>query len=275
MKNMEVLGGRDGESRESGDGEREEGVAAQIYARIVQLNRERVELERGGAFLDAGRLKAHLTALGEEYKGAVLQAVRERQRAERDGLDAQYEEELRELGGGWEARLEQSEEEIRGAMGGAQEKQNEEIAAYEARLKAEMPVAGRMPPEVLNLQYQIERLVRDQRYTEAAQLQRQLEKARREAELRIHGKTEDKIKLLLENLIRRHETELLAAEARLNAERDALLGAREKDFEALHTKFRVFREKLEKNHAAELIREERALRAFRASSNLLAAEDAD
>lgn len=253
-------------------GEADDGVAQQIYERIVQLNRERLDLERSCNFLEAGRLKEHLTALGEEYKNAVLFAVRERQRVERDSLDGQYDEELRELTGAWDGRLEENEEEIRGAMLAVQEKQNEEIARYEEDLKGNMPVVGRMPPEVLNLEYQIERLVRDQRYTEAAQLQKKLEKSKRDAELKIHGKTEDKIKLLLENLIKKHETELLAVEARLNAERDTLLGAREKEFEGLHTKFRVFREKLEKNHAAEFNREERALKTFKASSNYLAHE---
>lgn len=253
--------------------ETEDGVAQQIYGRIVQLNRERLDLERSCNFLEAGRLKEHLTALGEDYKNAVLFTVRERQRAERESLDGQYDEELRELTGGWDGRLEENEEEIKQAMVGVQEKQNEEIQHYEEELKQNMPVVGRMPPEVLNLEYQIERLVKDQRYTEAAQLQKKLEKSRREAEVRIHGKTEDKIKLLLENLIKKHETELLAVEARLNAERDTLLGAREKEFEALHTKFRVFREKLEKNHAAEFNREERALKGFKPSSNHLANED--
>jgi len=255
--------------------EQEDGVAQQIYSRIVQLNRDRVELERSCNFLEAGRLKEHLTALGEDYKNAVLFTVRERQRGERESLDAQYDEELRELTGGWDARLEENEEEIKQAMVGVQEKQNEEIQQYEEELKQNMPVVGRMPPEVLNLEYQIERLVKDQRYTEAAQLQKKLEKLRREAEVRIHGKTEDKIKLLLENLIKKHETELLAVEARLNAERDTLLGAREKEFEALHTKFRVFREKLEKNHAAEFNREERALKGFKPSSNYLASEETE
>jgi len=253
----------------------DDGVAQQIYERIVQFNRERLELERNCNFLEAGRVKEHLNALGEEYKNAVLFAIRERQRGEREGLDAQYDEELRELTGGWDARLEESEEEIRGAMLAVQEKQNEEIGRYEEDLKANMPVVGRMPPEVLNLEYQIARLVADQRYSEAAQLQKKLEKTRRDAELKIHGRTEDKIKLLLENLIKKHETELLAVEARLNAERDTLLAAREKEFEALHTKFRVFREKLEKNHAGEFNREERALKTFKPSSNHLAHESDD
>ena len=107
--------------------EQEDGVAQQIFARIVQLNRERLELEHACNFLEAGRLKEHLTALGEEYKNAVLFTVRERQRGERESLDAQYDEELHELTGGWDERLEANEEEIRKAMVGVQEKQNEEI----------------------------------------------------------------------------------------------------------------------------------------------------
>lgn len=252
---------------------KEDNVAQQIYNRIVQLNRERLELEKEHNFIEAGRLKDHLTALGEEYKNAVLFTIRERQRQEKESLEHQYDEELKELSGNWDKRLEDSEEEIKQVMTSIQEKQNEELQKYEEELKQNMPAVGRMPPDVLNLEFQIEKMVKDQRYTEAAQLQKKLDKQRREAEMKIHQKTEEKIKSLLENLIKKHETELQAVEARLNAERDVLLTSREKEFENIHSKFKVFREKLEKNHTNEFNREEKTLKGFKASSNYLAYDD--
>jgi len=251
---------------------KEGNIAEQIYNRIVEMNRERLELEKEMNFIEAGRIKEHLQALGEEYKNAVLFTIRERQKQEKESLELQYEEELKELSGNWDKKLEENEEEIKQVMMSIQEKQNEEIQKYEEELKQNMPVVGRMPPEVLNLEFQIEKMVKDQRYTEAAQMQKKLEKLRRDSENKIQKKTEDKIKILLENLIKKHETELLAVESRLNAERDNLLITREKDFENLHAKFKVFREKLENNHNTEFNKEEKALKGFKASSNYLAFE---
>lgn len=251
---------------------REDNVAQQMFNRIVQLNRERLELEKEHNFIEAGRLKDHINALGEEYKNAVLYTIRERQKQEKESLEQQYDEELREISGIWDRKLEENEEEIKQVMITVQERQNEEIQKYEEELKQNMPVVGRMPPEVLNLEYQIEMLVKDQRYTEAAQLQKRLAKLKIDAEGKIHQNTESKIKILLENLIKKHETELMSLEAKLNSERDQLLKLREKEFENLHTKFRVFREKLEKNHSAEFNKEEKALKGFKASSNYLAYE---
>ena len=251
---------------------KENNIAQQIYDRIVEMNRERLELEKEHNFIEAGRIKVHLEALGEEYKNAVLYSIRDRQRQEKESLEYQYDEELRELSGNWDKKLEENEEEIKQVMMSIQEKQNEELQKYEEELKQNMPVVGRMPPEVLNLEYQIEKMVKDQRYTEAAQMQKKLDKLKRESEMKIHQKTENKIRSLLENLIKKHETELLAVESRLNTERDNLLLAREKDFESVHSKFKVFREKLENNHNTEFNREEKTLKGFKASSNYLAYE---
>lgn len=252
---------------------KEDNIAQQIYNRIVEMNRERLELEKEHSFIEAGRIKEHLQALGEEYKNAVLYTIRERQRQERESLESQYEEELKEISNNWDTKLRENEEEIKQVMMSVQEKQNEELQKYEEELKQNMPVVGRMPPEVLNLEYQIEKMVKDQRYTEAAQLQKKLDKLKRESEMKIHKKTEDKIRTLLENLIKKHETELVAIESRLNTDRDNLLLSREKEFENLHSKFKVFREKLENNHNTEFNREEKALKGFKASSNYLAYEE--
>lgn len=249
---------------------KEETVVDQIFNRIVQLNRERLELEKEHNFLEAGRLKDHINALGEEYKNAVLYHIRERQKQEKESLEQQYEEELRELSSNWDKRLEENEEDIKQTMIAIQEKQNDELQKYEEELKQNMPLVGRMTPEVINFEYQIEKLVKDQRYTEAAHLQKKLDKLRNEVGNKINQKTEDKIKLLLENLIKKHENELIAVEARLNADRDNLLLAREKDFDNFHAKFKIFREKLDKNHVNEFNREEKALKGFKASSNHLA-----
>jgi hypothetical protein len=244
-------------------------VPQQIMNTIIQLNHERVEQEKNHNFIEAARIKEQLDQLGMEYQEAYIFNLRQRQQSELEGLENQYESEMSELAELWDKRLEENEEEIRGTMMAVQEQQSEEVEKYREELSQNMPMNGKMSPSVLNLEFQIEKMVRKQRYHEAALLQKRLEKERGVCMEKIGKDTEEKMRNLLENFIKRHETELHAVEVRLNSERDELLTMREKDFENLNNKFKVYREKLESNHNTEINREEKNLRSFNPSSNFL------
>jgi len=250
--------------------EQETNVADEIFGTIIQLNKERVDLEREQKFFDAGRIKDQLKRLGEEYVKVSLYSLKERQRMEKEGLESEYEKELEELARTWDERLAKNEEELRNFLEGTRERQAEEMIRFEAEIKQNMPQQGRFSPEILNLEYQVEKLVKDQRYNEAGNLQKRLDQLKNDCINKINSKTEDKIRNLLENMNKRHENELIALEKRLNSDRDELLKMREKDFEKVHSKFRVFREKLDNNHNADFIKEEKKLKTFNPSSNYLA-----
>ena len=248
-------------------------AAEQIFETIVNYNRERLEQERAHNYLAAGRIKQHLVQLGEEYQRAVLMSIRERHRDERESLEVQYEKEINEVSIEWEKRLEENEEQIKEVMTEIQERHGEEIEKYENDLKQNMPIVGRMSTEVLNYEYQIEQLAKDQRYNEAAVLQKKLDKARMSSHVKINYKTEEKIRNLLEGYIKKQENEIMVLEQRLNKERDDVLKNREKELEATHSKYKVYREKLESNHNSEFIKEEKKLKKFNPSSNYLAYEE--
>ena len=250
--------------------EPESNVADEIFNTIIQLNRERLELEREQKFFDAGRTKEQLKRLGEEYVKVSLYSLKERQRLEKEGLEAEYEKELEEQARVWDERLAKNDAELRGFLEATQERQRDELLRFEGDLRQNLPQQGRFSPEVLNLQYQVEQLVKDQRYNEAGFLQRRLDVLKNECLARMGQKTEDKIRNLVEHKGRRHENELVAIEKRLNSDREELLKMREKDFERIHSKFRVFREKLDNNHSIDFVREEKRLRSFNPSSNNLA-----
>ncbi len=245
-------------------------MADEIFGTIVQLNKERVELEREQKFFDAGRIKDQLKRLGEEFVKVSLYSLKERQRTEKEGLESEYEKELEELAQTWDERLAKNEEELHNFLEGTRERQAEEVGRFEADVKQSIPQQGRFSPEILNLEYQIEKLVKDQRYNEAGILQKRLDQLKNDCLNKINTKTEEKIRNLIENMNKRHENELTALEKRLNSDRDELLKMREKDFEKAHSKFRVFREKLENNHTADFIKEEKKLKTFNPSSNYLA-----
>jgi hypothetical protein len=250
--------------------EQEANVSDEIFGTIIQLNKERLDLEREQKFFEAGRIKDQLKRLGEEYVKVYLYSLKEKQRTEKEGLEAEYEKELEELAQVWDEKLGTNEEELRNFLEGTQERHREEIGQFENDLKQNIPQQGRFSPEILNLEYQIEMLVKDQRYNEAGNLQKRLDVLKNDCINKINNKTEEKIKNLLENMSKRHENELIAIEKRLNSDREELLKAREKEFEKVHSKFRVFREKLDNNHNGDFIKEEKRLRTFKPSSNNLA-----
>jgi len=250
--------------------EQETNVADEIFSTIVQLNKERLQLEQDQRFFDAGRIKDQLKRLGEEYVKVSLYGLREKQRFEKEGLEQEYEKEIEELVHTWEERLAKNEEDIQNLLQTTQERQREELIRFENDLKQNIPQQGRFSPEILNLEYQVAQLVKDQRYNEAGVLQKRLDVLKNECINKINNKTEGKMRNLIENAIKRHENELVAIEKRLNSEREELFKIREKDFERVNSKFKVFREKLDNNHNADFIKEEKRLKSFNPSSNYLA-----
>ena len=103
--------------------EQETNVTDEIFNTIIQLNKERLELEREQKFFDAGRMKEQLQRLGEEYVKVSLYSLKERQRLEKQGLEAEYEKELEEQAHTWDERLSKNDEEIRGFLEATQERQ--------------------------------------------------------------------------------------------------------------------------------------------------------
>lgn len=245
----------------------------ELFKSIVQLNKDRLECEKNYQFVDAGRIKDHLKKLGEEYVRVSLHAIREKQQGEKDGLEAEYEKELDQLNAKWEAELTQNEEQARLQFEEVQQRQQQEMAEFQERLKKEVPNQVKMSSEVLNLEYQVAALVKDQRYNEAAVVQKKLERLRDQVIVKANSGIDDSIRLKLEAASKRQENEIVAIEKRINSNRDLLLRAKNEEFERLNSKFRVYREKLENNHVNEFLREEKRLKGFNPCSNSLAYEE--
>jgi len=245
----------------------------ELFKSIVQLNKDRLECEKNFQFVDAGRIKDHLKKLGEEYVRVSLHAIREKQQGEKDGLEAEYEKELDQLNAKWETELTQNEEQARVQFEEVQQRQQQEMGEFQERLKKEVPNQVKMSSEVLNLEYQVSALVKDQRYNEAAVVQKKLERLRDQVIVKANSGIDDSIRLKLEAASKKQENEIVAIEKRINSNRDLLLRAKNEEFERLNSKFRVYREKLENNHVNEFLKEEKRLKGFNPCSNSLAFEE--
>ena len=70
-------------------------------------------------------------------------------------------------------------------------------------------------------------------------------------------------------LKKKHENELFALEKKINIGKEEMIKAREKDFESIHLKFKVLKERREKQQRQERIIEEKRLKQFKPCSKFL------
>jgi ElaB/YqjD/DUF883 family membrane-anchored ribosome-binding protein len=250
--------------------DQEGSMMQEIYKSIVQLNRERLECEKTYQFVEAGKIKDHLTKLGEEYVRVSLHLLREKQQSEKDGLESEYEKEIDNLNGKWEERLQKHEEETQHQYEEIRERQQQEMEQLQEHLQKSAPTQIKMSPEILNLEYQISVLVKDQRYNEAAIVQKKLAKLKDKAVEKGHGAIDESLRNKLEAANKKRENELIAIEKRLNSLRDQLFREKDSEFDQLNSRFKVYREKLENNHVNEFIKEEKRLKGFNPYSKAFA-----
>lgn len=259
------------EDQQQNENEQEGSMINEIYKSIVQLNKERLECEKGYQFVDAGKIKDHLKKLGEEYVKVSLHMLREKQQNEKEGLESEYEKEMDALNTKWEEEMQKNEEENKRQYEEIQIRQQQEMESLHEALKANSQKNIKMSPEVLNMEFQISVLVKDQRYNEAAIVQKKYEKLREACILKGQGSFDDSLRLKIEAAGKKQENELIAIEKRINANREALFKAKDYEFEQLNSKFKVYREKLENNHVNEFVKEEKRLKTFNPCSNQFAA----
>lgn len=131
-----------------------------------------------------------------------------------------------------------------------------------------IPGNGKMSPEVLNLEFQIDCLVKEQRYKEADALERKLHKLRRFCQERNKESDKQRINHLLAQYANKQTNELNVLRKKIDSGREELLKAREKDYQKLVAKYKVLRENLDDSHILEYQKIERHLKLFKPSSNL-------
>lgn len=258
------------EGHEQEQPDQEGSMIQEIYKSIVQLNRERLECEKNYQFVEAGKIKDHLTKLGEEYVRVSLHMLREKQQSEKDGLENEYEKEMDALNGRWEERLQKHEEDTQRQYDEIRERQQQEMEQLQEHLQKSAPTQIKMTPEILNLEYQISVLVKDQRYNEAAVVQRKLERLKQSALQKGHGQIDESLRNRMEAANKKRENELIAIEKRINSMRETLAREKDTEFEQLNSRFKVYREKLENNHVNEFIKEEKRLKGFNPYSKAFA-----
>lgn len=138
------------------------------------MNQQRVELENEGNYLEAAKVKDKLHKLGEEFERRKLIELRQKHHQEKDQLEMDFQKELDSCNQFWNNKIDQYKSQSQQLEEQLMAKHTDKLMAYEEDLRQNMPKVGKMTPEVLNLEYQISCLVREQRYREADTLQKKL-----------------------------------------------------------------------------------------------------
>lgn len=116
-------------------------------------------------------------------------------------------------------------------------------------------------------------MVKIQKYLEAAEMKKKLkileEKNEDTNTKREIYKRENKFI----QLTKKHETELFALEKKIKIGKKEMIKAREKDFESIHLKFKVLKEKNEKKQRKKRLSEEKRLKRFRPCSKYMIRTD--
>ena len=118
-----------------------------------------------------------------------MQELKSKHQNEKDQLENEFQKELNSCTDFWGDKIVQYDEQSQALEKELRAKHEEKQEAYQTKLVEEMPKAGKMTPEILNIQYQIERQVKTQNYKEAHALQKRMENLRSKCENKIDDAT--------------------------------------------------------------------------------------
>lgn len=182
----------------------------EIFEAIAQLNEERISHESQGDFMEAARVKDRLKKLGEEFEKRKLADLKSKHQNEKDALENEFQKELNSCTDFWGDKISQYNEQSQSLENELRSKHEEKLEGYQTKLEEEMPKVGKMSPEILNLEYQIERLVKDQRYKEAHSLQKKCEALRQKCSVKIDQQTSQRRNHKVDHFLQKQDYEMQA-----------------------------------------------------------------
>lgn len=121
-------------------------------------------------------MKERLEKLGQDFERRKLLDLQAKHIQEKEKIEADYKEEMTKFESFWEEKIKGFQDQAQQMLEQARERQQEALGAEQTKLKENTPKLDRYPPEVLNVEFQINKLAKEQRYTEAHNLKKKLEK---------------------------------------------------------------------------------------------------
>lgn len=113
---------------------------------------------------------------GQELERAEIIELNQKHAQERAKNEEDFKEEMSKYETFWQEKINGFSEKANEMLEQAKEKQRENLGARQTELREAKVKLDRMPPEVLNIEFQINKLAKEQRYHEAHNLKKKLEK---------------------------------------------------------------------------------------------------
>ena len=214
-------------------------------------------------------MRQKLEGLSAEMHRKQLKEVRQKHREEKFALKEEFEEQLEEMKNFWKQKYEDYDAQSNRILEELNQRQLEERQEYEKNIRANLFVHPRMTPEMLNTEYQIQTLVKTQRYNEADRLQKKSLKLKDEILSKVGSLAQFKINNLLGRLDKKQKVEKDAVLKKIKSGKLDIEKKRDKDILIHVNKFKALMENQEEIQKAEIMELEKNFQNFKPSTNLL------
>lgn len=143
---------------------------------VVLLLKARRNTSVDQNYLAAGKVRLELEKQASIVHKKIINEAKSRHRIERSNLEDQFDNELMLYKQFWNTKVADFERTCQGIREELEARHVEDKEKHEENLKANLHMKASMTPEVVNTEYQINKLVKAQRYFEADRLMKKSEK---------------------------------------------------------------------------------------------------
>lgn len=188
---------------------------------------------------------------------------------ELEEFDRKYEEEYINLNNVWDSKIEDLNSKNDEIMNELYNKHNNELKSKQAELESNQPRNNKIPPQILNIKFQIEKLVKLQKYKEADVMSKKLNTLLEQYATDKNTEITDKCNNIIELIQKSHDKEINAYKVKFENKLSELLTTKNNELSELNKKFITAKNKLLDTQKLNYNKYKKELLSFKANSNIV------
>ena len=188
---------------------------------------------------------------------------------ELEEFDKKYEEEYINLNNVWDSKIEDLNSKNDEIMNELYNKHNNELKSKQMELESNQPRNNKVPPQILNIKFQIEKLVKLQKYKEADVMSKKLNTLLEQYATDKNTEITDKCNNIIELIQKSHDKEINAYKVKFENKLSELLTAKNNELSELNKKFITAKNKLLDTQKLNYNKYKKELLSFKANSNIV------
>ena len=213
------------------------------YEELKKLMEEKESLVKEGKYLEAEEIRKKIISIKNDSSSQKRGSLHSLQVKQRQTLEDEYKSERKELEEKWDKKIQEFVE-----LGKKQEKElvelhNKKMEEYITKATAEYPPI-KYSTEYLNGRLQESKLVKQERFVEAAQKKALIDKLQTKENEKYEADRSENINKSAESLGLKQEQDLNVLRARLARIYDLMTSKKEKELETLDNKFKNKKQEL-------------------------------